>query len=166
MLTFTCPSCHKGLKAQEALAGKKVKCPACRQLVAVPEVGAAPHEPAHPPIRLPPSADLPVPPPGVEPLPAVEGPAQPAADLHVPAPAADLPPAVESRIAYFAPAGYTASDPWAVPFKAPELRRRLGHPAAQPATNPPSVGGASPPPVVPDPVREPAPADSAPEARP
>jgi hypothetical protein len=77
-----------------------------------------------------------------------------------------LQPAVGSRAAYFAPAGYAASDPRAVPFKAPELRRRLGHPvAAQAATNPPSVRETLPPALVADPARELMPADLAPEAR-
>lgn len=36
MLTFECPNCRKKLSVQETLAGKKVKCPGCAQVVAAP----------------------------------------------------------------------------------------------------------------------------------
>lgn len=35
-IQITCPSCHKALKAPDALAGKTAKCPACGTLIAVP----------------------------------------------------------------------------------------------------------------------------------
>jgi hypothetical protein len=186
MLKFTCPACHKSLRGPEDLAGKRVKCPACQQVIAVPEAEAVGHEPAHPPIPVPAAADLPTPPPSVEPPPAEDQPAPPppsGPDVGgcvaggpeagpserppAPEPVVELQPAVESRTSYFAPAGYAASDLRGVPFKAPEFRRRLGHPAAtRAATGPPPAGGASPPAFTPDPSREPAPADSEPEARP
>jgi hypothetical protein len=170
MLTFTCPTCHKHLKAADALAGKKLRCPACRQFVMVPEMVAAP-DPVPP--SLPPAPET-LPAPTVEPpvvlekptpstlsaaevtvvvsevvaersetasiphapKPLVEEPVLP----HVPSPSAPLSAADESRTTYFAPGGYTASDPLAAPFKAPELRRRLGHAAAFARHKTPSHG--------------------------
>jgi hypothetical protein len=171
MLMFTCPTCHKHLKAAEALAGKKLRCPACRQFVIVPEVVAAPDPippslPPAPETLLAPTVEPPVilekPAPatlsaaeatvvvvrevvaeGSEtasiphvPRPRVEEPVLP----HVPSPSAPLPAAEESRTAYFAPGGYTACDPSAAPFQAPELRRRLGHAAAFATHKTPSHG--------------------------
>jgi hypothetical protein len=37
-LSVTCPSCGKTFKARAELAGKRVKCPQCRQAVAVPAI--------------------------------------------------------------------------------------------------------------------------------
>jgi hypothetical protein len=167
MLTFTCPSCHKGLKAPEALAGRKVKCPACQHPITVPSAGATPHGHAHSPAPLSiadaPAAAMEKPPEeseeptlprsgeteaaaGMEdsydegPTEPVSGPAHPAsvnlspavektpeAAPHILAPPPKVEPsaAVESRSRYFAPAGYAATDPRKVPFKAPGLRRRL-----------------------------------------
>ena len=36
MLTFTCTACQKKLSVKEELAGKKVKCPGCGAVMAVP----------------------------------------------------------------------------------------------------------------------------------
>ncbi len=41
-LLLTCPSCSKQLRVQDALAGKKVKCPACATVLTVPAAVAAP----------------------------------------------------------------------------------------------------------------------------
>jgi hypothetical protein len=41
-LSFPCPCCGNALQVDDALAGKKVRCPACQQVVPVPaqsEVG-------------------------------------------------------------------------------------------------------------------------------
>ena len=48
MLTFPCPHCQKQLKVKEALAGKKVKCPLCAQVVQVPAEVASPAKGAVP----------------------------------------------------------------------------------------------------------------------
>jgi hypothetical protein len=37
LLPISCPGCGKKLKVKPALVGKKVKCPACRVTVVVPE---------------------------------------------------------------------------------------------------------------------------------
>ncbi len=36
MIAFTCPGCHKPLQARQTLAGKKIKCPACGEVAAIP----------------------------------------------------------------------------------------------------------------------------------
>ena len=36
MLTFSCPHCAKALRVKDDLAGKKIKCPGCQQVFAVP----------------------------------------------------------------------------------------------------------------------------------
>src|SRR4051812_10676226 len=36
MLSVTCPSCDKKLQVKDELAGRKVKCPGCQTVVAVP----------------------------------------------------------------------------------------------------------------------------------
>src|SRR5688572_19109996 len=38
-LLFNCPKCDKKLKIQDELAGKRVKCPGCGQVVSVPPMG-------------------------------------------------------------------------------------------------------------------------------
>ena len=48
MFRFTCPICHHGLKASEAISGKRVKCPGCGEVITVPEPVAAPQEPNQP----------------------------------------------------------------------------------------------------------------------
>jgi serine/threonine protein kinase len=42
MIVFSCPACRKKLSVQEALAGKKGKCPHCGHAVAVPERAGGP----------------------------------------------------------------------------------------------------------------------------
>ncbi len=37
LIAFPCPGCGKNLRARTALAGKKIKCPGCRQGVLIPE---------------------------------------------------------------------------------------------------------------------------------
>lgn len=41
MISFTCPNCGKGLKARQELAGKKVRCPGCKNAAPVPGVALA-----------------------------------------------------------------------------------------------------------------------------
>jgi serine/threonine protein kinase len=41
MIAITCSSCQKKLSVKDGLAGKKVKCPACGAIVAVPQAAAA-----------------------------------------------------------------------------------------------------------------------------
>ena len=36
MLTFACPHCAKSLRVNDELSGKKIKCPGCQQVFAVP----------------------------------------------------------------------------------------------------------------------------------
>jgi len=40
-ITLSCPSCEKGLKVKDELAGRKIKCPKCGSVFAVPGVKAA-----------------------------------------------------------------------------------------------------------------------------
>jgi hypothetical protein len=40
MIAFACPSCQKKLSVKDELAGKKVKCPGCGQVMAVPQAAA------------------------------------------------------------------------------------------------------------------------------
>jgi formylglycine-generating enzyme required for sulfatase activity len=40
MIAFACPSCHKKLKVDDELAGKKVRCPGCGTVLAVPQAAA------------------------------------------------------------------------------------------------------------------------------
>ena len=40
MISFECPSCHKKLSVKEELAGKKGKCPQCRNTIRVPGAAA------------------------------------------------------------------------------------------------------------------------------
>ncbi len=40
MLTLSCTGCHKKLAVAENLAGKKIKCPGCAQVLAVPALSA------------------------------------------------------------------------------------------------------------------------------
>ena len=47
-ISVQCPSCEKKLKAKDELAGKRVKCPNCAQLVVVPSVCSAPLQPTPP----------------------------------------------------------------------------------------------------------------------
>src|SRR5690349_8074805 len=60
MLSVTCSSCRKKLSLKDTLAGKKIKCPGCGQVVAVPDkVAAGPSnadERTLPPEPAPPSA--------------------------------------------------------------------------------------------------------------
>ncbi len=43
-IVVTCPSCATTLKAPDAAAGKKVKCPKCTSTIAVPAAAAPPEE--------------------------------------------------------------------------------------------------------------------------
>jgi hypothetical protein len=161
MLSFHCPVCHKPLNAPEARAGKKGKCPSCRQLVEIPGTGTAPHESAQALISLSDSAERQALLQHPEQSPAEDdssAPLLPHAPLappqvvvvsthpldvaSVPAAATKLHESTESRTAYFAPAGYSASDPGAVAFMSPELRSRLQDAAARLRLPAPAKGSA------------------------
>ena len=47
MITLSCPSCEKKLKVKDELAGKKIRCPQCKQTTDVPD-GTVAFEPAKP----------------------------------------------------------------------------------------------------------------------
>jgi DNA-directed RNA polymerase subunit RPC12/RpoP len=70
MLSFVCPRCHKTLTAPEAKAGKKGRCPSCREPVVVPGIASDVDEGGHALIPLSSSASLPAISFGSEPLPA------------------------------------------------------------------------------------------------
>src|SRR5260370_20771664 len=142
MLTFTGPSCHKHLKGPEVVAGRNVRCPSCHDVITVPEAPATTHRPSQPHDHGTQSRDLHLAVPSEELQEANElshGPNTPegsatlkAEDSNrlvdsVPDPEsdADLASHIDPRSTYFAPSGYAASDPRAVPFMAPELCRRL-----------------------------------------
>ena len=57
-IKFECPNCHRKLTVADAMAGKKGKCPACGNAVAVPTSSAAPHPPV-PPVSKGPSKPAP-----------------------------------------------------------------------------------------------------------
>lgn len=80
-IQVTCPSCDRSFKARDDYAGKRVKCPKCRDVIEVPAV-AEPSEdderkPERPPVRKPPVRGAAVPPPAAVMPPPVEGPAAP-----------------------------------------------------------------------------------------
>ena len=35
-ISLTCPSCERGLKVKDELAGRKIKCPKCSEVITVP----------------------------------------------------------------------------------------------------------------------------------
>ena len=49
MIAVTCTSCQAKLKVKDDLAGKKVRCPKCKQTTAIPD-GTVAFEPAKPPL--------------------------------------------------------------------------------------------------------------------
>src|SRR6188474_891081 len=64
-ITFTCPSCHATMRlANDALAGKTIKCPRCSQAVKIPLTAAQPSPPSAPPTPVvpPPILHAPSPP--------------------------------------------------------------------------------------------------------
>jgi hypothetical protein len=74
-MLVTCPDCNKKLKVPESVSGKKVRCPGCKAVVAVP---------AHPVVAAPPPRPATVPQ-EVEELPVVEegaGAAAPASTMR------------------------------------------------------------------------------------
>jgi formylglycine-generating enzyme required for sulfatase activity/serine/threonine protein kinase len=55
-LTFACPSCGKGVRVTAKSAGKKAKCPHCKEVVRVPEQAARSSQPAKFDFLAPPQA--------------------------------------------------------------------------------------------------------------
>jgi hypothetical protein len=219
MIHFTCPACHRPIRAPDPMAGQRHKCPGCQHLLTVPEAMPSPHLPASP--AEPMVADLPAVRPAAQPVLAEQKPALPAkasaladAPMIGPEPASPspmaqgrevgsveaeqvreaatpvpvaaspalpgpavvvvvapappdsvLPPPHGSRAGYFAPAGYAATDPRAVPFKAPGLRRRLEQISVRPQLAATPSGTSRQPALAIDPSYEMATTDVARETR-
>jgi hypothetical protein len=74
-IRLSCPACDKPMQAPDAAAGKRVKCPNCQAVVAVPAASAAPVAPAAAlPPPVPPRAAAPAAPPAPAPAPAGDNP--------------------------------------------------------------------------------------------
>ena len=52
-LTITCSKCSHTLKAKDELAGKKVMCPKCQAIIAIPALAPAAAKPSGPGARIP-----------------------------------------------------------------------------------------------------------------
>jgi phage FluMu protein Com len=141
MLMIPCPSCDKLLKGPDSLAGKRVRCPNCKEVITVPGEPAPPRHP-QPDARQPSDFHSLVSQAGEalwedEPIPRASNDVDANADekpLHgshvtetVSAPPAEIrpSPSPEFRDHYFAPAGYAELKLASVPFVAPELRHLL-----------------------------------------
>jgi hypothetical protein len=48
MITFHCPQCHRPVRIADEHAGKKARCPGCRQVFAVPGRNGSAAPPAQP----------------------------------------------------------------------------------------------------------------------
>ena len=62
-IQFTCPSCGKGLRSPENLAGQSARCPQCGLVVSVPSPSSPPSPATPPSPAVPPSVPAPAPPP-------------------------------------------------------------------------------------------------------
>jgi hypothetical protein len=89
-IKFSCPACKVSLKVSDTIAGKKIKCPKCAAVVAVPSASASPAAPAAAPAAL--------------------KPALPAAKPAVPPPVAQKPSAPVKPPVPLAPAPLDISD--------------------------------------------------------